>query len=150
MSKPNNIDFNTYLRNFKQHIANLKLKNTLQKDYILKILFHSDKHLTVEEITSLIRKKYNLDIAITTVYKSVKLFEELKFVTSLEIEGNPRLYELNQFIHHNHLICTSCLKIIDFTDQFTEDRQHAILKKHNFILDSRVLTIYGLCKECQN
>jgi len=149
MCKKKNLDFYTFLKNFKEQISSLNLKNTIQKDYILKVLFFSDRHLTVEDIVELLKKHYNLDIAITTVYKTVKLFEELNFITSLEIEGSPKYYELNHSISHNHLICSSCFKIVEFIDQVIELKQQEIAIKHKFTLNNHNLVIYGLCDKCR-
>lgn len=143
------MDFDTFLKNFKKYVSKLKLKNSIQKDYILKILYFSEQHLTAEEITYKIREKYNIDIGIATVYRAMKFFEELKIVKCLDALENAKLYELNLFLHHDHLICTSCRKIIEFTDNIIEEKQIRIAKKNNFILKDHVMTVYGLCENCQ-
>ena len=55
MSKKYEMNFDTFLKNFKKHVSKLKLKNSIQKDYILKTLYFSEEHLTAEEITYKIR-----------------------------------------------------------------------------------------------
>jgi len=149
MPKKYDINFDTFLSNFKKHVSKLKLKNTIQKDYILKILYFSDKHLSVEEITYEIREQYNIDIGIATVYRAMKFFEELHIVSCLDALENSKLYELNLSLHHDHLICTNCRKIIEFTDDFIEHKQIEIAKNNHFILKDHVMTIYGICEDCQ-
>lgn len=148
MLKKYDMKFDTFLENFKKHVSKLKLKNSIQKDYILKILYFSDKHLTAEEITYKIREKYNIDIGIATVYRAMKFFEELEIVKCLDALENAKLYELNLSLHHDHLVCTSCHKIIEFSDNFIEEKQIIIAKKNNFILKDHVMTIYGTCEDC--
>jgi len=143
------INFETFLSNFKLHVSNIGLKNSIQKDYILKILFFSDEHLSAEQITVEVRKNYNIDIGIATVYRTMKFFEDLNIINSLDIGDNVKRYELNISSHHDHLVCTSCGKIIEFTEEFIEKRQPEIAKKHNFDLKDHVMTIYGLCENCQ-
>ena len=149
MNKVYDMNFDTFLKNFKKHVSKLKLKNSIQKDYILKILYFTDKHLTAEEITHKIRENYNLDIGIATVYRAMKFFEELNIVSCLDALENSKLYELNLALHHDHLICTNCRKIIEFTDDFIELKQIEIAKKNHFILKDHVMTIYGICEDCQ-
>jgi Fur family transcriptional regulator, ferric uptake regulator len=149
MHKEYDMNFDTFLKSFKNHVSKLKLKNSIQKDYILKILYFSDKHLTAEEITYKIRENYNLDIGIATVYRAMKFFEELNIVSCLDGLANAKLYELNLALHHDHLICTTCRKIIEFTDEIIEEKQILIAKKNKFILKDHVMTIYGICEDCQ-
>ena len=149
MNKDYDINFDTFLKNFKKHVSKLKLKNTIQKDYILKILYFSNEHLTAEEITYKIRENYNIDIGIATVYRALKFFEELKIVSCLDGIENAKLYELNLSLHHDHLICTNCHKIIEFTDELIELKQIEIAQKNKFLLKDHVMTIYGLCEDCQ-
>jgi Fur family transcriptional regulator, ferric uptake regulator len=149
MHKKYEMNFETFLKNFKKHVSKLKLKNSIQKDYILKILYFSQQHLTAEEITYKIKETYNVDIGIATVYRAMKFFEELKIVSCLDGLENSKLYELNLSLHHDHLICTSCHKIIEFTDDVIEEKQINIAKNNNFILKDHVMTIYGICENCQ-
>lgn len=143
------MSFDTFLKNFKKHVSSLKLKNSIQKDYILKVLYFSDEHLNAEEITTHIKQNYNVDIGIATVYRALKFFEDINMVTTLDIGDNSKRYELNLTLHHDHMICTSCHKIIEFTDDFIELSQIKIAEKNGFILKDHVMTIYGICEDCQ-
>ena len=150
MYKKYDMSFDTFLKNFKKHISKLKLKNSIQKDYILKILYFSKEHLSAEEITQNIKENYNIDIGIATVYRAMKFLEELNIVTSLNALESSKLYELNLSLHHDHLICTNCRKIIEFTDESIEDKQIQIARNNNFILKDHVMTIYGICQDCND
>ncbi len=149
MEKKHNIDFNTFLKKFKEQMSKSGFKNSLQKDYLLKILFFSKEHLTVEEIVLKSKIDYNIDISTATVYKIIKFFENLNIVKSLNIGDNVRKYELNLFFHHDHLVCTSCGKIVEFTDDLIEEKQLKVAQKREFKLKDHVMTIYGLCEKCQ-
>ncbi|WP_419765839.1 MAG: Fur family transcriptional regulator [Arcobacter sp.] len=143
-------NFYITLKNFKQHITNLNLKNTIQKDYILKVLYFSNKHLTVEEIETELLVKHNIHISTTTIYKALKLLEKLNIISSLEVLESAKCYELNSNLPHGHLICTSCHSIIEFKDTSIDNKQLEIANTHNFTLTNQVMTIYGHCQRCQN
>jgi len=149
MENKYDIEFDVFLKDFKKQISNKGYKNSIQKDYILKILFFMEEHLTAEEINTKVKMEYNVDIGIATVYRTMKFFEELNIVELLDIGDGVKRYELSIAIHHDHLVCTSCGKIIEFTDDFIEKQQIHVSKKHNFELKDHVMTIYGLCEECQ-
>ena len=149
MENNSEIEFNIFLERFKKSVSKIGLKNSIQKDYILKTLYFSTEHLTAEEISNKIKQNYNVSIGIATVYRAMKFFSDLKLVNQLDIGDGAIRYELNTSEHHDHLICMSCGKIVEFTDDFIELNQIKIAEKNNFILKEHVMTIYGLCENCQ-
>ncbi len=149
MENNQEVAFNIFLKNFKKQVSKIGLKNSIQKDYILKVLYFSKKHLTAEDISNEIKTIYNVSIGIATVYRAMKFFHVMKLVNQLDIGDGILRYELNLSDHHDHLICTSCGTIIEFTDDLIELNQIKIASKNNFILKEHVMTIYGLCERCQ-
>ena len=149
MENNQEVAFNIFLKNFKKQVLKIGLKNSIQKDYILKVLYFSKKHLTAEDISNEIKTIYNVSIGIATVYRAMKFFHDMKLVNQLDIGDGILRYELNLSDHHDHLICTSCGTIIEFTDDLIELNQIKIASKNNFILKEHVMTIYGLCERCQ-
>ena len=112
-------------------------------------MYFSTEHLTAEEISNRIKIDYKVSIGIATVYRAMKFFSDLKLVNQLDIGDGIIRYELNLSNHHDHLICTSCGKIIEFEDDLIELNQIKIAEKNNFILKEHIMTIYGLCENCQ-
>ncbi|MDD3009118.1 MAG: transcriptional repressor [Arcobacter sp.] len=149
MENNQEVAFNIFLKNFKKQVSKIGLKNSIQKDYILKVLYFSKRHLTAEDISNEIKTIYNVSIGIATVYRAMKFFHDMKLVNQLDIGDGILRYELNLSDHHDHLICTSCGTIIEFTDDLIELNQIKIASKNNFILKEHVMTIYGLCERCQ-
>lgn len=150
MENSQELSFDIFLKNFKNNVLKIGLKNSIQKDYILKVLYFSEEHLTAEEISNKIKQNFNVSIGIATVYRAMKFFHDMKLVNLLDIGDGVIRYELNRLEHHDHLICTSCGKIIEFTDNFIELTQIKIAEKNNFILKEHIMTIYGTCEDCQN
>ncbi|MFV0563001.1 Fur family transcriptional regulator [Malaciobacter mytili] len=142
-------NFESFLENFKNTVSKLGYKNSIQKDYILKILYFNDDHLSAEQIVAIAKTSYKVDMGIATVYRTVKFFEELNIVNSLDVGDGVKRYELNLSLHHDHMICTLCNKIIEFHDDVIEEQQKKVAKNSNFILKDHIMTIYGLCKDCQ-
>ena len=149
MENNSEIEFNVFLERFKKSVSKIGLKNSIQKDYILKTLYFSTEHLTAEEISNKIKQNYNVSIGIATVYRAMKFFSDLKLVNQLDIGDGAIRYELNTSEHHDHLICMSCGKIVEFTDDFIELNQIKIAEKNNIILKEQNMTIYVLCEKCQ-
>ena len=99
--KKYDISFDTFLKNFKEHVSKLGFKNSIQKDYILKNLYYSEDHLTAEDIVTYVKREYNIDVGIATVYRTMKFFEEMSIVNSLDIGDGTKRYELNLSLHQN-------------------------------------------------
>ena len=58
-------------------------------------------------------------------------------------------YELaDEESHHDHLICTSCAKIIEFEEPKIEELQEKIATRHGFELISHKHEMYGTCADC--
>lgn len=149
MENNQEVAFNIFLKNFKKNVSKIGLKNSIQKDYILKVLYFSKEHLTAEEISNKIKEYYNISIGIATVYRVVKFLHDMKLVNMLNVGDSSIRYELNLSEHHDHLICESCGKIVEFRDDLIENQQELVAKKNNFILKEHIMTIYGLCEQCQ-
>ncbi len=143
------VSFESFLENFKKSVSKLGYKNSIQKDYILKILYFSDEHLSAEQIVNISKSLYKIDMGIATVYRTIKFLESMSIVNSLDVGDSAKRYELDISIHHDHMICTNCHKIIEFVDDLIEEQQINVVKKHNFMLKDHIMTIYGLCEDCQ-
>lgn len=143
------ISFESFLKTFKNHVSKLGFKNSIQKDYILKVLYFSNEHLKAEGIVDCIKSQYKVEIGIATVYRSMKFLEQMNIVSSVDAGDGSKRFELTLSLHHDHIICTSCYSILEFTDDIIEEKQKKIAKHFNYILSNHVMTIYGLCKNCQ-
>ena len=71
------------------------------------------------------------------------------FARKMEIGDGRARYEGKIGIpHHDHMICTSCGKIVEFVDQDVEDLQDKIAKRYHFELQRHVHQLFGICKKC--
>ncbi len=145
------------IQNNEQVIDELKkivkqkgLKYTEQREVVLKILMHAEEHLTAEEIYNLIKiKEPDSNIGIATVYRALSFLEEVDLIASIAFGTEGKKYESNAKEHHDHLICTSCGKIVEFVDEEIEKRQEKIAKQNNFKVTSHSMQLYGICSSCQ-
>jgi len=83
------------------------------------------------------------------VKKTLKLMCRYGFASKTRFEGQPTLYEHRHLgLHHDHLICTKCQKIMEFKNQQMEQLQVEIAATHGFHMLQHKMEIYGLCAEC--
>lgn len=134
----------------KKIVKQKGLKYTEQREIVLKILLHAHEHLTAEEIYNQIKiKEPESNIGIATVYRALGFLEEVNLITSIVFGNDGKKYESNAKEHHDHLICTSCGKIVEFVDDEIEKRQDKIASKNKFKITSHSMQLYGLCSNCQ-
>ena len=137
---------------FDLESADLKkagLKITLPRMKILELLETANlRHQSAEDIYKSLLSK-NEEIGLATVYRVLTQFEGAGLVTRHHFEGGQAVFELNQGEHHDHLVCTSCGKVVEFMDDVIEEHQNQIAENNNFIISEHSLIIYGCCENCQ-
>ena len=52
-------------------------------------------------------------------------------------------------VHHHHLICSNCGKVVDFPSCELEEAQQSLSKQTGFRIDGHLLEFIGLCQACQ-
>ena len=59
------------------------------------------------------------------------------------------MFEIDDGEHHDHMVCTRCSKVIEFTCDEIEDLQDEVCEKFGFQLVFHDHRLFGICKECQ-
>ena len=118
------------------------LRMTEQRKIIAQILQSADDHPDVEQLYS---RALKLDpaISIATVYRTVKLFEEIGIIEKLEFGDGRARYEDAERDHHDHLIDMQTGEVIEFVDKEIELLQEKIARRLNFKLLGHKLELCG-------
>ena len=128
------------------------LKVTLPRMKILEILETSDtRHMSAEDVYKRLLEARE-DIGLATVYRVLTQFEAAGLVTRHHFEGGHSVFEMNEGHHHDHIVCTSCGKVVEFFDETIEKCQQAVAEREGFSIRDHSLIIYGECtrKNCPN
>jgi Fur family ferric uptake transcriptional regulator len=89
-------------------------------------------------------------ISRATVYRTLELLTDCGLVGRVRLNEEKYRYErLHKGEHHDHMICTSCGRIIEFVDPRIEKLQDAVCEKYGFVPTSHSHQIRGLCSSCQ-
>ena len=127
-------------------------KFTKQREIIFNALKNSEaKHITPEELFSIVHQEHK-QVGIATIYRTLNIFEELGIVNKQEFTDQAYTYEImnSDNDHHDHIICTSCGKILEDEFLSVDDVKSSLKKDYNFDLSYYSLRIYGICSDCQN
>jgi len=134
------------LERFRDFIRESGLKATRQRDDIAHWFFGHNGHLSADQIYKEV-KAVSPGIGFSTVYRTMKLLVESGLVHERHFGDGEALYE-NVSGHHDHCICTSCGKIIEFENPQIESLQESIAMRFGFQLVSHKMELYGLCRDC--
>lgn len=129
---------------FKRMIREMNLKVTKQRLAILEALNMGQAHVTAQEVFEIVNNKHP-EIGFATVYRFLRKLTDNKYVTEVRMGGMPARYELAPNNHHDHITCIECGKIVEFQNDQIERLQLEEARKHDFILTSHVLELYGVC-----
>ncbi len=119
------------------------MRMTDQRRVIARILQESDDHPDVEE---LYRRSSKVDsrISISTVYRTVKLFEDAGIIERHDFRDGRSRYETVPEEHHDHMIDVKSGEVIEFHSAEIEALQERIAKEHGFRLVGHRLELYGI------
>lgn len=96
-------------------------------------------------------REERLKYARATVYRTLEILVEAGIVRRMQLASGRASYELELGKeHHEHLVCTSCGKVIEFEKPAIERLQDEVCEAHGFQATSHILKISGICRECRS
>jgi Fur family ferric uptake transcriptional regulator len=133
---------------FSGFIKKKGLRATRQREEILRAFFSAGRHITVDDLYALVKKK-NPEIGYATVHRNLKFLCECGLADEIKVGNKKARYELKYgHSHHDHLICLKCGRFIEVRDEKIEKLQTKLAEANDFIPMRHKLEIYGTCKEC--
>jgi len=134
---------------FREFMLDKGLKSTRQREIILDEFLRVGSHLSTEELYLRLRRK-NPRIGYATVHRTLKLFAECGIAEQRHFGDGQARYEASDLDeHHDHLICISCGKIVEFEDPRIEQLQDEVARQHGFSIERHRLELYGCCESCR-
>ena len=115
---------------------------TDQRKLVAKVMSESEDHPDVDELHKRVNK-FDSKISIATVYRTVKLFEEVGVVAKHDFKGNKARYEEAPLEHHDHLIDINTGKITEFVNDDIEKLQKKVAEELGYKLVDHRLELYG-------
>jgi len=130
-------------KNIEALCAAKGMRMTEQRRVIARVLAESDDHPDVEE---LYRRCIKVDdrISISTVYRSMRLFEDAGIIERHDFRDGRARYETSPDIHHDHLINLRSGEVIEFQSEEIERLQTEVARKLGYKLVDHRLELYGV------
>jgi Fur family ferric uptake transcriptional regulator len=130
-------------RNIEALCAAKGMRMTEQRRTIARVLAASDDHPDVEE---LYRRCVKVDehISISTVYRTVRLFEDAGIIERHDFREGRARYETAPEAHHDHLISLRNGDVIEFQSEDIERLQAEVARKLGYKLVDHRLELYAV------
>lgn len=133
----------------EQFVTFLKSKNmrkTPERIALLEYIVATQGHFTLEMLQRHVEEN-GFHVSRATVYNTVNLLVAAKFLHKHDIDGIPIQFELATKLPHFHLICTSCGKLKEVSDNhfiaFMNTRKYAAFTPQYYSLYA-----FGTCSTC--
>ena len=119
------------------------MRMTEQRRIIARVLAQSADHPDVEE---LYRRCAEIDhhISISTVYRTVKLFEDAGIIERHDFREGRARYEQIRETHHDHLVNLRTGEVIEFQSEEIEQLQREIARRLGYRLVDHRLELYAV------
>lgn len=119
------------------------MRMTEQRRVIARVLASSEDHPDVEE---LYRRCVKVDdrISISTVYRTMKLFEDAGIIERHDFREGRARYEQMREDHHDHLINLRTGEVTEFRSEEIEKLQGEIARRLGYRLVDHRLELYAL------
>lgn len=123
--------------------ASRGIRMTGQRRVIARVLESATDHPDVEELH---RRAAAVDprISMSTVYRTVKLLEDLGIIERHDFRDGRSRYEPAPDEHHDHLIDMRTGRVIEFHSPEIEALQERIAREYGFRLVDHRLELYGV------
>lgn len=119
------------------------IRLTEKRRVVIQVLEDSSDHPNVVEVH--VRSQLiDPQISIATVYRTVKLFEEVGLIEKHDFGDGLARYEDAEREHHDHLIDIDSGQVFEFCDEKLEALQIGIAKDMGFELRGHRLELYGV------
>jgi Fur family transcriptional regulator, ferric uptake regulator len=118
------------------------MRMTHQRAVIARVLASATDHPDAEELH---RRVHGLDsrISLSTVYRTMKLFEDAGIINRHAFADGRARYERTRSEHHDHLIDIQTGEVIEFKNEEIEKLQERVARELGFELVGHKLELYG-------
>jgi Fur family transcriptional regulator, ferric uptake regulator len=134
---------------FEEYLQSKGLRNTEQRKQLLEHVFNRHEHFDADQLMDQLPAKGTPNyVSRSTVYRTLQEFVDAGLLNSFELAGRT-VYEHDYgYPQHDHLYCTKCSKLIEFTSEELVRIRNEVARLHRFRAREHRFIIHGICDNC--
>ncbi len=138
-----------FVRVFQRYLREQGLPVTQQREAVAEVVFSSEEHLSVDDITHRLRARGD-SAGKATVYRTLDLLVRSRLVAEHDFGEGFKRYEhrLSRQPEHEHMICLGCDRVMEFRSHEIGKIQDRVTAEFGFRPVRHRLEVYGLCAPC--
>jgi Fur family ferric uptake transcriptional regulator len=115
---------------------------------VLEAFLTLEHHVTIDDIMDRVASAGDrMDRGF--VLSTMELLCRFGFASKRQFNVNDIQYEHRHLgLHHDHMVCTKCGRILEFRDEAIEKLQLKLADAYGFLMLQHKMEIYGICSEC--
>jgi Fur family ferric uptake transcriptional regulator len=132
---------------FREFLAIRGEKLTEQRRALVRHVFSHHKHFDADELIAELQAQ-GQKVSRATVYRTLPLLVEAGLLRELRL-NNRSAYEHDYgYPSHDHLHCSECDAVIEFTNEALRNLRDAVSREHGFQATGHRFLITGVCSSC--
>ncbi len=144
-----NLIMTNELEILRLHIRRRGLRDTAQREEVLRLLLASREHRSTEDIYQNLRSR-GAAVGRATVFRTLKLLEECGLASKVTFaDGTHKFERAHGRPHHDHMICMYCGSALEFTNPVIERLQVEVARKRGFHVVWHRHEMFGHCARCR-
>jgi Fur family ferric uptake transcriptional regulator len=129
-------------------LAKNGIRETPQRVFVVEELAREENDATAAQIYDRLRRR-GTNIGLATVYRTLSLLHEHGAVDTLTHNAGELCYRLCAEVHHHHLVCTGCHRVVELRDCDLDPWVKRSARRHGFTVTDHQVEIVGLCADCR-
>ncbi len=117
---------------------------TASRKRVLEAILAAPAHFTVDDVLREVP-----DVGRATVFRTMKLLQDLNVVCRVLMENGSLHYRLSARGHHHHLVCRSCGTVADFSNCDVSSIIEQLAESTDYQIEGPWLEVYGRCSSCR-
>lgn len=135
---------------FRSFISQRGLRNTPEREEIIREIFSTHDHFDVDELYLRMREKGS-KVSKASIYRNIPLIMECGLIKEVWHENGHMHYEhIYGHAHHCHIRCIRCGKVIEFFEKQLRQIEKRLAEQYDFEIVDHNLDIIGYCSECKD
>lgn len=124
-----------------------EIKITKGRIELLNILKNLENSSSAEKIYQIYRDN-NININLSTIYRTLELFEDKEIIEKITLNDGVFAYKLKGKTHRHHLECDICHKEVEIPCPMLQI-QEIVQNSTGFTLTDHDLVMKGVCQDCK-